>query len=150
MLRISKLADYGTVIMAYFAKHKQLFNAKEIAQKTHLSVPTVSKILKKLTQASLLVSERGVDGGYRLQRDPEFISIAEILYSIEESPGLTECCVHDGHCMFETVCGIKGNWGLISQAIQRALKTVSLADLASPKICTDNMFMPNRLGESSE
>lgn len=150
MLRISKLADYGTVIMAYFAKNKQLFNAKEIAQQTHLSVPTVSKLLKKLTKANLLVSERGVDGGYRLQRDPKLISVAEILYAIEEDPGLTECCVHEGHCTFETVCGVKGNWGLISQAVQRALKTVSLADLASPKMCTDSIFAPKIVGEVRE
>ena len=69
MLRISKLADYGTVVMVYLAKHAQeLCNARDIALHTHLAVPTVSKILKRLTGAGLLTSVRGVAGGYRLQR----------------------------------------------------------------------------------
>ena len=41
MLRISKLADYGTVVMAYLAKRsQQLCNARDIALHTHLTVPT--------------------------------------------------------------------------------------------------------------
>lgn len=61
MLRISKLADYGTVVMVYLAKHPQdLCNARDIAVHTHLSVPTVSKILKRLAGAGLLASVRGV------------------------------------------------------------------------------------------
>jgi len=48
MLRISKLADYGSVVMVYLAKHAQdLCNARDIALHTHLAVPTVSKILKR-------------------------------------------------------------------------------------------------------
>ena len=69
MLRISKLADYGTVVMVYLAKRpEQLCNARDIALQTHLTVPTVSKLLKRLTAARLLISARGVAGGYRLQR----------------------------------------------------------------------------------
>src|SRR3990167_2694660 len=150
MLRISKLADYGTVVMAFFARHQELFNAKEIALKTHLSVPTVSKILKKLTKAKLLVSERGVDGGYRLQREPKLISVAEILYAIDDKTGLTECSVHGSHCMFEKVCSVRGNWGLISKAVQQALKTISLADLASPEINPDFIFASKKVGVGSE
>ena len=66
MLRISKLADYGTVIMVYLAKHpQQLCNARDIALHTHLTVPTVSKLLKRLTAAGLVRSVGGVAGGYR-------------------------------------------------------------------------------------
>lgn len=134
MLRISKMADYGTVVMVYFARHGKLSNAKEIARATHLSVPTVSKILKCLTHADLLLSERGVGGGYRLHRTPDTISVAEILFALEEKRGLTECSVHGSHCALESVCSVKGNWRLISQAVERALQTVSLAALAGPKM----------------
>jgi FeS assembly SUF system regulator len=134
MLRISKLADYGTVVMVYFAKHEKLSNAKEIARVTHLAVPTVSKILKNLTQAGLLVSERGAGGGYRLQREASRISVAEILYALEEKRGLTECSVHGSQCALEAVCSVKGNWKLISQAVEKALRTLSLAELAMPHI----------------
>lgn len=134
MLRVSKLADYGTVVMVYLARHAQLINARDIARCTHLSPPTVSKILKQLTHAGLLVSERGVSGGYRLARDSSDISVADILYALDEKRGLTECSVHGSHCALEPVCRIKGNWKLISHAIGQALQKLSLAELASPSL----------------
>lgn len=133
MLRISKLADYGTVVMVYLAKHSNtLCNARDIAQHTHLTVPTVSKLLKRLTAANLLSSVRGVAGGYRLKKPAVEISIAEIIYALEETRGLTECSIHPEDCSLHGLCHIQGNWQLISQAIESALDAVSLDVLAKP------------------
>ncbi|OGV51416.1 MAG: SUF system Fe-S cluster assembly regulator [Legionellales bacterium RIFCSPHIGHO2_12_FULL_42_9] len=133
MLRISKLADYGTVIMVYLAKLEARFsNAGDIASHTHLAKPTVSKLLKRLTAAGLLVSVRGVSGGYRLQRLASEISIADIIYAVEGNPGLVECSVLPSPCSLQSVCSIQGNWRLISQAIETALDSVSLEALARP------------------
>ncbi len=135
MLRISKLADYGTVIMVYLAKRShQLCNARDIALHTHLTVPTVSKLLKRLTAAGLLTSARGVAGGYRLQRTASDISVAEIIYALEEQRGLTECSLQPNECSLQSVCHIQGNWQLISQAIESALTSVSLETLAKPML----------------
>lgn len=135
MLRISKLADYGTVVMVYLAKHSDgLCNAREIASHTHITVPMVSKLLKRLTAAGLLSSVRGVAGGYRLQRPAEQISVAQIIYALEDQRGLTECSVHHNECSLQGVCHIQGNWQLISQAIETALDSVSLKALAKPSL----------------
>ncbi|WED42174.1 SUF system Fe-S cluster assembly regulator [Legionella cardiaca] len=135
MLRISKLADYGTVVMVYLAKHAQtLCNARDIALHTHLTVPTVSKILKRLTAARLLTSVRGVAGGYRLQRSASEISVAQIIYALDEQRGLTECSLQPNECSLQGVCHIQGNWRLISQAIETALDSVSLEMLARPTL----------------
>ena len=133
MLRISKLADYGTVVMVYLAKRStQLCNARDIALHTHLAVPTVSKLLKRLTTAGLLTSVRGVNGGYRLQRAAHDISVAQIIYAMDELRGLTECSAHHNECSLQGVCHIQGNWRLISQSIESALESVSLESLAKP------------------
>ncbi|KTD20698.1 SUF system Fe-S cluster assembly regulator [Legionella londiniensis] len=135
MLRISKLADYGTVVMVYLARRPQvLCNARDIAAHTHLSVPTVSKLLKRLTAAGLLSSARGVAGGYRLQRPASDISVAEIIYALEEFRGLTECSTHPNECSLQGVCHVQGNWRLISKAIEAALSNVSLEALAKPSL----------------
>ncbi|MDI9818096.1 MULTISPECIES: SUF system Fe-S cluster assembly regulator [unclassified Legionella] len=135
MLRISKLADYGTIVMVYLAKHSQaLCNARDIAGHTHLTVPTVSKILKRLTVAGLLTSVRGVTGGYRLQRPAAEISVAQIIYALEEQRGLTECSLQPNECSLQGVCHVQGNWRLISQAIETALDSVSLELLAKPSL----------------
>lgn len=135
MLRISKLADYGTVVMVHLAKHShELCNARDIALHTHLSVPTVSKILKRLTGAGLLTSMRGVTGGYRLQRIASEISVSQIIYALEEHRGFTECSLQPNECSIQGVCAVQGNWRLISQAIETALDSVSLDALAKPTL----------------
>jgi len=135
MLRISKLADYGTVVMVYLAKHTQdLCNARDIAEHTHLAMPTVSKLLKRLTAAGLLSSMRGVTGGYRLQRAAANISVLQIIYALDEPRGLTECSLQPNECSLQDVCRIQGNWRLISQSIESALNGVSLEALAKPSL----------------
>jgi len=135
MLRISKLADYGTVVMVYLASRThQLCNARDIALHTHLAVPTVSKLLKRLTAAGLLSSTRGVTGGYRLKQTAAEISVAEIIYALDEYRGLTECSLQPNECSLQGVCHIQGNWRLISQAIEAALDSVSLEMLAKPSL----------------
>ncbi|MCX7117075.1 MAG: SUF system Fe-S cluster assembly regulator [Legionellales bacterium] len=135
MLRISKLADYGTVVMVYLVKRAPaLCNAREIALHTHLTVPTVSKLLKRLTLAGLLSSMRGAAGGYRLQRKACDISVGEVIYALDDHRGLTECSAHPNVCSLQGVCHIQGNWRLISQAIATALDGVSLEALAKPAL----------------
>jgi len=134
MLRISKLADYGTVVMVYLARAESLCNARDIAEHTHVTVPMVSKLLKRLASAGLLSSVRGVNGGYRLLREASHISVAEIIYALDESRGLTECSLHPNECSLQGVCRVQGNWRLISQAIETALDSVTLKMLARPTL----------------
>lgn len=140
MLRISKLADYGTIVMVFLVKHQEkLCNARDIALQTHLSVPTVSKLLKKLTAAGLLMSVRGVCGGYRLQKSPEEISVADILFALDEQRGIIECHIKSSDCSLGKVCGIQANWRIISQAVESALSSVSLASLAQPHLSAQDI-----------
>lgn len=140
MLRISKLADYGTVVMVYLAKQSdKLCNARDIARHTHLSLPTVSKLLKRLTAAGLLASVRGSAGGYRLQRGAEAISVAAIIYALEEPRGLVECSLQPNDCALQGVCHIQGNWQLLSHAIEDALDSISLHALAQPTLPTESI-----------
>lgn len=137
MLRISKLADYGTVVMVYLARHEQnICNARDIALHTHLTVPMVSKILKRLTSAGLLTSARGATGGYRLRRSAADISVSQIIFALEEHRGFTECSQEPNDCSLQGVCTIQGNWRQISQAIEAALDSVSLDTLAKPTLQT--------------
>ena len=67
MLRISKLTDYGTVILAHLASQPdRQFAAAEVAERTRIALPTVSKLLKTLQRAGLVSSTRGSLGGYQL------------------------------------------------------------------------------------
>ncbi|HMM56665.1 MAG TPA: SUF system Fe-S cluster assembly regulator [Rudaea sp.] len=130
MLRVSKLTDYATEVMAVLAAAPaRVHNAQELAERARLEAPTVSKLLKQLAQAGLVESFRGVNGGYRLARAPERISIADIVTAMEGPIGMTECSAQAGLCDHETHCGVRVNWQRINDAIAGALAGVSLADM---------------------
>lgn len=134
MLRLSKLTDYGTVVMTVLAQHpEQRRNAAELAEDTHLSAPTVSKILKTLAHERLLTSSRGAHGGYRLARAPEDISMADIIAALEGPIALTECAELEGRCTIEPLCSVRTNWQRINAVIRDALSDISLADMVSPQ-----------------
>ncbi len=141
MLRINKLADYGTVVMVFLAARSGvLSSARDIALHTHLSLPTVSKLLKRLTVAGLLRSARGTSGGYCLSQPASMISVADILYALDESRGLTECSAASNACALKQVCHVQDNWRLISQSSESALESVSLEALASPKMPQETLI----------
>jgi FeS assembly SUF system regulator len=133
MLRVSKLTDYGTVVMTYLA-HEPLSvrNAAEIAEATCVSGPTVSKILKALAREHLVVSFRGVRGGYALARPPAEISMAQIVAAMEGPIALTECSGAPGQCGHEPVCSVRTNWQRINDGVRIALEKITLAELAQP------------------
>jgi len=130
MLRMSKLTDYGTMVLAQLAANGHgLSTTGQVADATHLAQPTVSKLLKSLVHAGLVVSTRGVQGGYTLARPAAAISAAEILDALEGPMAITECSSSRGGCDLESYCRVGTAWQRINHSIRRALETVSLADL---------------------
>lgn len=130
MLRISKLTDYGLVLLTNLAQGGHgILTAHELADRSRVPLPTASKILKELCKAGLVLSHRGRRGGYTLARTADQISVAAVVEALEGPVALTECSTHDGGCELEPVCLAKGRWGPISRAIQRTLQRLPLSAL---------------------
>lgn len=130
MLRVTKLTDYATVIMTVLADQPdRIHSASELADRAHLELPTVAKVLKPLAQAGLVEGFRGVNGGYRLAHPPQAISLIDIVEAIEGPLAITECSIHEGQCGIEDHCGIRANWRRINDVVADALRNVSLAQM---------------------
>jgi len=143
MLRLSKLTDYATVILSFMARDKvQAHTAMEIAAATGIALPTVSKILKLLVKAKVLMSTRGAKGGYALARMPEKISVATVISALEGPIALTECSISHQGCEQASGCDIRGNWSLINQTIHDALESVTLADMIRPAAMPEEILIP--------
>lgn len=135
MIRLGKLTDYGLLLMSQMARSPQteLHTARDLARKCKLPLPTVSKLLKSLLQHGLLVSHRGIRGGYSLVREAQLIPIAEIISALEGPLALTECSTDvEGLCDLESSCPIRDNQRIINQVIRGALDKVTLYDLIRP------------------
>ncbi|HDZ16396.1 MAG TPA: SUF system Fe-S cluster assembly regulator [Methylophaga aminisulfidivorans] len=134
MLRMGKLTDYGIVLMSYFAANRDLLHsAHSLADAVKVPLPTVRKVLKLLSHAGLLNSERGASGGYTLSRQANSITVAQIITAIEGPIALTECVSDDSHCSQETHCAVQTNWSRINDAVFHALDEVKLSDMLAPQ-----------------
>lgn len=131
MLRISKLTDYATVILARLAADPaRRFTAGQIAGETRLAAPTVSKLLKQLQRRGLVSSTRGLHGGYLLARPALQITAAQILDALEGPMALTECAGSESHCCIESSCLTGRAWQRVNLAIRRSLQEITLLELA--------------------
>jgi FeS assembly SUF system regulator len=131
MLRMGKLTDYATVVLASLAQEPARHRAAaELAERTRLTRPTVSKVLKGLQRSGLVISSRGAQGGYRLARAPDQITAAQILDVFEGPLAITECSSASSQCGIERMCRVGGAWQRINAAIRRALEDVTLQHLA--------------------
>lgn len=134
MLRMTKQADYGIVLLTHLAAERdRRASAPDLAAETSIPLPMVSKILKLLVRAGLLTSHRGVKGGYTLARRPSTISVASMIEALDGPIAFTECIDEaPGECSQESVCGIKENWQKINDVVRQALESISLSDLTGP------------------
>ncbi len=134
MLRMSKLTDYGLVLLTHMARASPAQrSAQELSTASRVPMPTVSKILKELSKAGLVLSQRGRNGGYSLSRPPDQISVAAVVEALEGPVELTECSSGaESGCSLQADCVAKGHWGPISRAIQRTLERLPLTALGPP------------------
>lgn len=136
MIRLTKQADYGILLMTQFARSgiSALLSTTDLATRSRLSPPMVNKTLKLLQRAGLLVSHRGVNGGYRLARDAGSITLEDIIEAMDGPIALTECHEHAGgaECGISTTCPTRVNWGVINNAIRDSLAGITLLQMIHP------------------
>ncbi len=132
MIRLSKLTDYGIIILRNLATDSEgeRKSARDIAHETQLPVPTVSKLMKILTKKGFLESHRGVRGGYALAKPSKEISLAEIIEALEGPLAITDCHTEDSQCIQKSICPLRGHWKLINDAINGALEGINLNKMA--------------------
>lgn len=130
MLRLSKLTDYAVVVLVRLSRADAVQTSTGIAAATGIPEPTVAKVLKALAGGSLVVSQRGAHGGYRLARPLDTVPIAGVIAAIDGPIALTACVESgSGDCEVQTLCPMRGRWDPVNDAIQQALNTITLADM---------------------
>jgi FeS assembly SUF system regulator len=135
MIILSKLADYGVIVATYLAAFPdRQVTAGAVAEATQLPQATVAKLLKAMAHAGVVTATRGPLGGYRLAREPQSISVAEVIAAIDGDIGLTQCSVHVDECSRTTYCPTRPHWAAINRAVGQALAAVSLDAMITPAV----------------
>lgn len=133
MLRLSKLADYGVVIIATLAlRNEALMNATRLAELTTLPGPTVAKLLKRMAKVGIVTATRGAAGGYRLARPASEITVDELIEAVDGPISITSCAQHiKSPCEHAGSCPVFGRWSPLNAKVREAFKEVTLDQLIS-------------------
>lgn len=135
MIRITRLTDYGILLLIHFARSAEAGTrtARELSARTRVPLPTVSKILKLLAHHGILETHRGVRGGFSLAREARRITVVEIISALDGPIALTECSDPASHtCELEGCCPVSSNWKRINRAVTGALAGITLEEMAHP------------------
>ncbi len=93
MLGISKAADYSILVVGYLSgvEVRQVRTKDEMAETLNLPADFLSKVLQKLVKSEIVESVKGLRGGYRLPRQPEDITLREVIEAIDGPPVMVSC-----------------------------------------------------------
>ncbi len=135
MLAMTKKTDYALIALSELARRfGAVVSAREIAGQYGVPLALLTNILKGLTRAGIVHSERGAHGGYRLARPAEAINLHELITAIEGPFQFVRCVPSEldgGHanCELEPSCPIRLPAHRIRDRLTRLLEGVTLADL---------------------
>ncbi len=135
MIRITKQADYGILLLSLFAKVRggRSYSARDLALETGLGLAMVARVLKLLVHAGLLVSHRGVRGGFELAKHPADIPVRSIIEALEGPISITSCATESpADCGVEHHCTVRTSWQRLNDAVREALDRVTLAEMTCP------------------
>lgn len=128
-MEITTKGRYAVRIMVEIAKHNgEVVSVQEIAESQDISVKYLEKIINILTKKSLLESQRGKDGGYRLTKNPNEYSIQEILKATGDQAEIV-ACLHGKDCPRSCNCETQDVWGNLDNIINQYLESVTLKNL---------------------
>ncbi len=142
MLRLSKLTDYAVVVLVRLESRGGVSTSPSLAQETGIPEPTVAKVLKALSAAGLVASQRGARGGYRLAAMLEQIPVERVITAIDGPIALAACVDGAvGGCEAQGLCPVRGRWDPVNAAIRAALTRITLAEMRPQHQSPSRLFI---------
>jgi Rrf2 family iron-sulfur cluster assembly transcriptional regulator len=132
-LTLSKRGDYvvrSALSLARAHGSGEYRKIREVVAEMGVPRTYASQILNSLVLVGLATSRAGKDGGYRLARAPETISVLEVVEAGEGPLKPVRCALGDGPCRWETVCPLHEVWSAATKAMCDELANTTLAKLA--------------------
>ena len=128
---LTKKSSYGLIAALELAgcEGAAPVSAATIADRYDLSHSFVEKILHELRLAEIVSSTQGRNGGYRLARGPNRITVRQVLEALGESLDLVGCLGSEAPCTLTDICPTRGAWARIDVRFKEMLDSLSLGDL---------------------
>ncbi|MBK5246741.1 MAG: Rrf2 family transcriptional regulator [Peptostreptococcaceae bacterium] len=133
-MKISTKGQYGLVALADMAIYgeRDYINLKSISERQGISDKYLEQLFIHLKRSGIIESLRGAQGGYRLSRDADKISVKDVLNTLEGPLALVDCIVEtkEERCNQFDCCVTRVLWQKIMEELNSITDAISLADLA--------------------
>lgn len=134
-MKLSTKGRYGLKAVIAIARlgESEAVPLSLVAEDTGVSVSYLEQLIIKLKKADIVTSTRGAQGGYTLAKNPDEISVGDILRALEGNLNPVECVSMDGEnsCTASEVCVTKIVWQRISEGINNAVDSIMLSELVN-------------------
>ena len=97
-MQLNIMTDYAIRMVLYLADCDQTASGTEISETMTIPPSMITTMSPKLRKAGIITTQRGTNGGYRLAKDPQDISLSEIINVMEGTTRLNRCLEDDHHC----------------------------------------------------
>ena len=133
-MRLTAFTDYGLrALMRLSGAQDRLFTTDELAADLQISRNHLTKVVRDLSRAGYVRTQRGARGGLRLLRPPQSISLGEVVRFLERRHAIVECFRTDGgHCTLTAQCRLKSRLAAAREAFLKELDATTLAECAYP------------------
>ena len=132
-MEISTKLRYGARALAELgcAYPDRTVPARELAEAQCLSIKYLEHILSSLKTAGIVRAVRGMNGGYRLNRAPEEITLKTVFLALEGPPAPVKCTNNPDSCDQIATCPTYPTWVELQNAIVKVLESTTIADLSA-------------------
>ena len=132
-MTLSKKGDYvvrAALCLAHAYEGGEYRKIREVVAEMDVPQTYASQILAGLVHANLATSRAGKNGGYRLVRPPNLVSVLEVIEAGEGPLRAERCALGDGPCRWNAVCPLHETWVAATEALRENLARTSLATVA--------------------
>lgn len=133
-MQLKNSTDYAIRIVCYLAAQERMVSTSELSRKLNVSANYVPKIAKKLKNAKIVTACEGTNGGYMLAKQPENISLMDIISCVEETMAINRCLEEDCFCSrnLEDTCKIHKILLSLQNTYNNKLESVKVSDVIRP------------------
>ncbi len=128
---ITRATEYAIRTIVYLAQQpkSEIVLKKDICRTQNVTPAFLTKILQPLIKAGIVSSQRGVGGGFLLARDPDKITLLDILQAEEGELKLNHCLVDDDACHRDSYCSAHEVWHEAQKEMVQVLEKYSIVEL---------------------
>ncbi len=127
---VTRKTDYAVRCILYLAQaNEQIANVTEVSRQMHIPKTFLAKIFQKLTKAGLVESIRGMNGGFRLSKNPADVSLLDIMEAIQGPVCVNVCAVNSKKCSRSSSCSVHPFWVKLRQDMNRQMQEQTIAQL---------------------